>query len=529
MFPLGVIIFSLFEVYNGRAFQLSSYSRVPISSRRPNSAFFATKKYAGGVAMEDVDAVVVGGGISGSTTAFYLQQKGINSVLTETKSELGGNVVSKKKNGFLWEEGPNSFQPNNHILRLARDLDMLPDLVLSNPNAPRYVYWDGKLHALPMSLGGLCETQLLSSNGIGSALLGAIGFISPKPSSEESVKDFFIRHLGDEIFQRVIDPFISGIYAGDPSKLSISAALPKIKSIEDGTFTGGILEGFLKKMFSKSVDSIDSDLDVTFANLPKVQSGSLGSFCNGLQSIPRRIKDYLGGGTVRLSHELIRLEREDLYWISTFKTPEGEKRFRSKTVLLTTPAFVTSHVLKGISDRINEASNSLDQIVYPPVASVTLAYPNDAFIQELDGFGHLIPRKMGVRTLGTIWSSSLFPGRVPDGYSMLLNYIGGAQDVHIKSLSREEIVQQVHSDLKQILLKRYAPDPIVLSARLWEKAIPQYDKGHLNLIKNVENALKTDAPGLFLGGSCKSGIAFGDCVKNGVDFADILGMYLMSL
>ena len=499
---------------------------MPILSCR--SILFAAKKYSVVGDVEDVDAVVVGGGISGSTTAFYLQEKGINSVLAEIKTELGGNIISKKKNGFLWEEGPNSFQPNNNILRLARDLDMLPELVLSNPNAPRYVFWDGKLHALPMSLSGLYDTKLLSCNGIGRALFGAMGFISPKPILEESVKDFFIRHLGEEIFQRVIDPFISGVYAGDPSKLSIGAALPKIKSIEDGTFTGSILEGFLKKMFSKSVESIDSNLDSTFANLPKIPSGSLGSFSNGLQSVPLRIRDYLGGGTVRLSHELIQLRREDSHWISTFKTPEGEKTFRSKAVLLTTPAFVSSHLLQGISDRVTEAAKGLNQIVYPPVASVTLAYPSDAFMQDLDGFGHLIPRKMGVRTLGTIWSSSLFPGRAPDGYSMLLNYIGGAQDVNIKSLSTEEIARQVHADLKQILLKRYAPEPIILGVRLWNKAIPQYDKGHLSLIQNIESALEADAPGLFLGGSCKSGIAFGDCVKNGAEFADVLGVYLMS-
>ena len=317
------------------------------------------------------------------------------------------------------------------------------------------------------------------------------------------------------------------MYAGDPNKLSMKSALKKVYALEDLGFNSGIFSGAyvrIQQIAAEKKQNAERDAD-----LPSVPGGSLGTFKEGLQSLPIKVQNLLGPKRARLNHKLVEVSKtNDGLWQSTFEVNQNnritKKVIISKALILTSPAYATADIVGG-PNGVSPNASRLKEVNYPPVASVTIAYPNEAFKEPLVGFGHLIPRKMKVRTLGTIWSSSLFPGRAPPGYTMLLNYIGGSQDIGIASLTKEEIVEQVHNDVKKILLKPDAPKPRVLGVRVWPRAIPQYEKGHAEIINDLDKD-KINNPGLFLGGNYRTGVAFGDCIQYGVDVAKEVENYI---
>lgn len=218
-----------------------------------------------------------------------------------------------------------------------------------------------------------------------------------------------------------------------------------------------------------------------------------------------------------------------------YDTPEGPVTVHAATVVMTAPAYVTSEVVK---DMAPAASAALAKFYYPPVASVTVSYPETSFRLEgtsalpeggLTGFGQLHPRSQGIRTLGTIYSSYLFKDdvRQPAGEFMILNYIGGARDTAVKDMTDEALVQAVHEDALQTILKPGTPLPRVVGVKVWEKAIPQFNVGHLETLEEAKKGLEeAGCEGLLLGGNYTAGVALGRCVEFGVEQAKELEAYL---
>eukprot|EP00177_Eucheuma_denticulatum_P008441 GFKZ01015346.1.p1 GENE.GFKZ01015346.1~~GFKZ01015346.1.p1 ORF type:complete len:607 (+),score=69.20 GFKZ01015346.1:205-1821(+) len=468
--------------------------------------------------ISEVDTLIIGSGISGSTLAFRLHTSSPHSLLlTEARDVVGGNVISRQQNGYTWEEGPNTFQPAPHIMRLAVDLGLKDDVVLADHTLPRFVYWDDNLFALPLGPKDLPTFRLLSPWGAIRAGLGAVGLVAPPPKGEETVKQFITRHLGAEVFAKMIDPFVSGVYAGDASKLSMSAAFKKIFALSDLGITQGIIEGAIIRLRQKKKEAGPVDPE-----LPTWKGGALGSFRNGLGMLPEAVRDRLGD-RVRTGWKLVALDRQpDGRYRAVYDTKEGQKTVMARAVAITAPARAAADVLEGTVDGIE----AVREIEYPTVWSVTLAYPRGEFKEPLKGFGNLIPRSMGIRTLGTIWSSCLFPGRAPEGMELLLSYIGGMHDPGIKELGEEEVVRTVDQDIKRILMKDGSDvAPVVVGARRWERAIPQYNLGYWDIMSEIEGGLK-DHPGIFLGGNYTSGVAFGDCVLWGTETAPKITEYI---
>ena len=433
------------------------------------------------------EVVIVGGGVSGLSAAVALikPKPGDRAepiakediLVTEARSRVGGNITTVSDGDpaapsvdhtYLWEEGPNSFQPNDSVLRMAVDVGVADDLVLGDPTAPRFVLWDGELRKVPSSPLDFIKFELISFLGSVRAGLGAIGLRPPPPKvgdgdgdaqKEETVKEFVTRNLGEEVFQKLIEPFCSGVYAGNPEKLSMRAAFGKIVVVEDkgGSLIGGAIK-LIQERSSDPPPPRDADLP------PKPKGQTVGSFRKGLETLPRAMREFIGADSVRTGWTLEYIAKDpisNIFTLSYSIEDGGRQELRAKTVVMATPAYVTADLLRS---QAPEVFDLLSTYYYPPVCAVTLAYPMTSVKDDrlddkgtLPGFGQLHPRTQGVTTLGSIYSSSLFPSRAPDGELLVLNYIGGATNTTIGELEKQAVVDTIDKDLREMLLKRDAP------------------------------------------------------------------------
>ena len=490
-------------------------------------------------------------------------------MLAEARDYLGGNVKSHKtEDGFIWEEGPNSFATQPSIVRIAYELGISDQLVFANEALPPWVNHNGKLHPLPKGQGGkgpkgqlelvfgpngvlkfAFAGELLSWPGKIRAGIGAfLGHLPPPENKEETIREWVTRILGEEVFLRCIDPFVSGVYAGNPETLSMKAALPKIARIEQISYSldwnkfGAIFYGGLKRQVELTKER---KADPPAPEWPEFEYGNPGSFREGLGTLPKAISENLGD-KIKLEWKVTKIEKSEKGgYKATFETPSGTETINAKSLVSTAPAHALADVLnpvmpesKSIFEKIRKEIDRIG-VYHPPVAAVTVAYPKSAFkdvelpndfgnLKDLPGFGNLNPRSEGVRTLGTLWSSSLFPGRAPSDYNLLLNYIGGSRDVGIKDLTNEEIIGEVDKGCRQVLLKPDAPEPKVLGLKLWPTAIPQYELGHLSLMEELASA-ESKLPGLWVCGNYRSGVAFPDCVTYGYEHAKVVTNFLEGL
>ncbi|KAL1206252.1 Protoporphyrinogen oxidase 1 [Cardamine amara subsp. amara] len=493
----------------------------PLKLRCSVAAVGSSKIEGGGGTTVTADCVIVGGGISGLCIAQALATKhpdaAPNLIVTEAKDRVGGNIITCEENGYLWEEGPNSFQPSDPMLTMVVDSGLKDDLVLGDPTAPRFVLWNGKLRPVPSNLTDLPFFDLMSIGGKIRAGLGALGIRPSPPGREESVEEFVRRNLGNEVFERLIEPFCSGVYAGDPSKLSMKAAFGKVWKLEQNG--GSIIGGTFKAIQERK----NAPKEVRDPRLPKPKGQTVGSFRKGLRMLPEAISARLGS-KVKLSWKLSSITKLDSGGYNlTYETPDGIVSVQSKSVVMTVPSHVAGNLLRPLSE---SAANALSKLYYPPVAAVSVSYPKEAIRAEclidgeLKGFGQLHPRTQGVETLGTIYSSSLFPNRAPPGRILLLNYIGGATNTGILSKSEGELVEAVDRDLRKMLIKPNSTEPLKLGVRVWPQAIPQFLVGHLDLLDTAKSSLTSSGyEGLFLGGNYVAGVALGRCVEGAYETA----------
>jgi protoporphyrinogen/coproporphyrinogen III oxidase len=453
-----------------------------------------------------VQALVVGAGISGLATAFGLQKSGILTIVVDSAARPGGVIHSEKRDGYLLECGPQSFSGSSVITSVSSDLGLLSERLLADPKAPRYVLINGKLQLVPMGSGMLASPLL--SGGTRLALLRDMFGKSAPPEPDESVAGFARRKFSATLLDRLVGPFVSGIYAGDPEKLSLRAAFPILYEAEKNF--GSVIRGALKIMKARKAASCEA---------PR-EKATLQTFQDGNESLIEALAERLGNA-LYCSVEVGSIQALDPAseptaprFRATLRTPKGEEVIEAERLVLAVPTNVAGKLLRSLHADFEPAFCGIE---YAGIAVVSLGYGKQDVAHALDGFGFLVPRSAGLAILGTVWNSSLFPGRAPDGQALLTSFVGGATNPGALRQSPEELTAQVHEELTPLL--RIRKEPVFRNVTIWPRAIPQYGLGHATRLASIEK-LRGNFPGLYIVGNFLNGPAIGTCIERALKVAN---------
>lgn len=455
--------------------------------------------------MRMVDAAIIGGGITGLATAWWLKKKGWAVAVLERGSWPGGTMQTQSDQGWMIEAGPNSALETTPLFqKLFDDVGLRDEVVYGNEAANRrYILRDGRLHVLPMSPPLFLRSKLWSTSGKLRLMLEP--FIG-RASKEESIAEFVRRRLGREFLDYAINPFVAGVYAGDPEQLSVRAAFPKLYALEREyrSLIVGQVRGARKRR-QRAETSKDR--------------ARLFSFTSGMQRLPHALAAALGDH-YRGNASVSGLRRQVGGW--SVDLVGGSPPILARAVLTAVPTRETALLWSALEPAI---PGLLAEVPYPPVAEVFLGFKREHVSHPLDGFGFLVPQRERRSILGTLWSSTLFPGRAPHGCVALTTFVGGSRQPDLAGLADGPLVDAVLGDLSPIL--GIHGHPIYVRINRWDRAIPQYAIGHLDIIAKLRQA-ESRHPGLFMGGNFIGGISVGDCVIQSDVNASRIDEYLRS-
>jgi oxygen-dependent protoporphyrinogen oxidase len=454
--------------------------------------------------------VVIGGGIAGLSAAYYASKNipDAHITVTEASDRWGGKIITDRvpfdDDLFIIEGGPDTFLAAKPWgVALCKELGLDERLHGTNPHQKNtYVLHRNRLQPLPDGLAmmiptnipAILKTRLVS--WFGKARMGLDFLLPPHTlNGDESLGAFVSRRLGREAYENLIEPLMSGIYAGDGDSLSLASTFPYLRDLEIkyGSLARGALE--MRKKMPAAPGSRSAFLTPT----------------TGLAEIVEKLVEYLTSHnvTLRLGASVSLVTRHSsLYHV----TLENGETLTADGVIIAAPAFAAAKIVSALDPQL---AADLSAIPYASTATVSLAYRQNDLPRPLDGYGYVIPRREGRRALACTWTSTKFPHRAPDGYALIRVFVGRAgqkipwNETDLLALASEEL---------QLTLSITAK-PMISRVFMWDKAMPQYNLGHPDLLERIDAALGQQ-PGLALAGNGYRGIGIPDCIHSGELAAD---------
>ncbi len=454
------------------------------------------------------DAIVVGAGISGLSTAYELHRRGARVLVLEASNTPGGAMQSQRfDSGFQVENGPNTVVSRSAELEQhLSDLGILAQRVVADrAGARRFILHNGVPTLIPTSPGALVNSPLLSTAG--KARMLAEPLIPKASTPDESVAAFFQRRLGSEVFEHLVDPFVSGVYAGDPRELSMRATFPSLWQAEQRG--GSLIPGMLsapRKPRPAAPPVANGDAHGNGGKRPR---SVMMNFTGGLSLWAQAMADQMGEQAVWYNSPVTGVAVNAPGWAVTVQRDGVPQTLHTQLVVSAVPTGVLADLLEPLDVA---TADILRPIFYPPLAMVHLGFHKQDVEHPLDGFGMLCPAREQRQILGVLFPSSLFPGRAPEGMHLTTTFVGGARAPHLAHHDDEALIELVLGELRATLGVRGAPT--FQHVVHWRQAIPQYRAGYQQVLDALQRCEALFA-GLHIIGNFRDGVSVEQCWRKG--------------
>ncbi|MCM3023612.1 protoporphyrinogen oxidase [Heyndrickxia ginsengihumi] len=463
--------------------------------------------------------VVLGGGITGLTAAYYLQQYieknklPVELILLERNSRLGGKIQTIRRNGFIIDKGPDSFLARKKsALRLIKDIGLQSELI-SNAAGASYIIANQRLHpipkgsimGIPAQISSLLTTNLISVSGKIRALCDLI-LPRKKIDKDQSVGDFIRYRLGEEVLENLVEPLLSGVYAGNIDRLSLLTTLPQLYQAEQKYRS--LMLG-MKRIFHEHAQN-DSR--------PTNKSGAFFTLANGLETLVEALEEKIHKESIMKSVTVDKIEKS---------TGKHQYKIKLTNGTIVNTDFIISALPHYALPHIFSTYNIFDSLKNMPstsVATIAMAFPEEAIVKDIDGSGFVVSRNSDYTITACTWTHKKWPHTVPKGKALLRCYIGRLGDEAAIDLSDDQIENIVLGDLKRIMSISSKPEFTIVTR--WKYAMPQYTVGHLERVDKIIKEAQQELPGIFFIGSSFEGIGIPDCIRQGEEAVKNIVQYI---